>query len=153
MTVIIVPSRPSIKSHEFTGVTKAGREISVTVTAAIDVADSAVLADLRNSMPGVSDLEAETDEDPGLLAIMGVFLFLWIVVGFAVFFVCILLGGAGFVDFYDFWPRQLPLVGDKRIGIGLFRLWVVAIPFVAIGVPLLMWLVGRKEPDNMKVGR
>lgn len=154
MSVVIVPqSRPTTRTHEFIGVTDAGREVSISVVAAIDVQPTAVLADLRASMPGVSELGFKEQSDPGLFGIMGILLLLWIFLAIAVTGVCALLGAADFVDFYARWPEYIPVAGGERIGKGMFRLWVAAIPVVCVAFPLVLWLFDRKVPEEMKVGR
>lgn len=154
MTVIIVPqSRQTTQTHEFTGVSEAGREVSISVVAAIDVQPSAILADLRNSMPGISDLASEETGEPGLFGMMGILLCLWIFLALVVAVICIVLGAAGFVDFYERWPEFIPIAGGERIARGMFRVWVAAIPAVCVVFPLLLWLFDRKDSDAMKVGR
>jgi hypothetical protein len=56
------------------------------------------------------------------------------------------------VDFYDRWPEYIPIAGDERIGRGMFRVWVAAIPVVCVAFPLVLWLFDRKD-EAMKVGR
>jgi hypothetical protein len=154
MTLIILPvQRPATKSHEFTGVTGSGREVSLTVTAAVDVADSAVLADLRASMPGLADLSAKKEEDPGLIAVIGGMAILWILFGFIVGLSFAVLGIAEFIDPYSRWAEYIPVAGGQRVGKGLFRLWVAGTPIVCIALPLLMWLFVREDSKAVKVGR
>jgi hypothetical protein len=154
MTVIIIPqSRPTTQTHDFTGVTDAGRAVTISVVAAVDIQPSAVLADLRGSMPGVSDLSFKEQGDPGLLAVMGGLLLLWIFLSIVVAIICFVVGAAGFVDFYARWPEYIPIAGGERIARGMFRLWVAAIPVVCIAFPLVVWLFARKDLGEMKVGR
>lgn len=154
MTVIIVPqSRQTTQTHEFTGVSEAGREVSISVVAAVDVQPSAVLADLRGSMPGISDLAVKEMGDVGLFGTMGMLMVLWIVLAMIVAIICMVLGAAGFVDFYERWPEFIPIAGGERIARGMFRVWVAAIPVVCVVFPLLLWLFDRKDSEAMKVGR
>lgn len=154
MTVIIVPqSRQTTQTHEFTGVSEAGREVSISVVAAVDVQPSAVLADLRSSMPGISNLAPEETSDPGLFGMMGILLGLWIFLALVVAIICIVLGAADFVDFYERWPEFIPIAGGERIVRGMFRVWVAAIPVVCVVFPLLLWLFDRRDSEAMKVGR
>lgn len=126
MSVIIIPSSPKTRTHEFTGVSSDGREMAVKVMAAADIAESAV---------------------------MGILLFLWILLGFGAAFTCLLLDGAGFIDMSDRYPEYVPLVGGFRIGRGLFRVWVAAIPLVSVVFPFVLWLFARKDLEAMQVGR
>jgi len=154
MTLIILPlQRPATKSLEFTGVTGSGREVSLTVTAAVDVAESSVLADLCASMPGLADLSVKKADDPGLFAVIVGMAVLWMLFGFAVGICFAVLGLADFIDSYSRWAEYFPVAGGERVGKGLFRLWVAAIPIVCIVVPFLMWLVVRNDQNAMKVGR
>lgn len=153
MSVIIIPSSPKTKSHEFTGVTSDGREMAVKVTAAVDIAESAVMADLRKSMPGVSELKVKVESEVGLFGVMGILFFLWILFGFGVAFICMLLDGAGFIDLHDHWPEYVPIAGGWRIGRGMFRMWVAAIPLVSVVFPFVLWLFARKDLEAMQVGR
>lgn len=154
MTVIIIPqSRQTTQTHEFTGVSEAGREVSISVVAAVDVKQSAVLSDLRASMPGVSDLAVKEMGDPGLFGIMGILLVLWIFLAIVVAIICFVIGAAGFVDFYARWPEYIPIAGGERIARGMFRVWVAAIPVVCVAFPLILWLFARKDLEAMKVGR
>jgi hypothetical protein len=154
MTVIIIPqSRPTTQTHEFTGVSEAGREVSISVVATIDIQPSAVLADLRGSMPGISDLSFKEQSDPGLLGTMGILLVLWIFLAIVVALICLVVGAADFVDFYARWPEYIPIAGGERIARGMFRVWVAAIPVICVAFPLLIWLFDRKDTDAMKVGR
>lgn len=153
MTLLIIPSRPTTRPHAFVGVTGGGREVSLSVTAVVDITESAVLADLRASMPGISALRVKDASAPGLLGIMFIMFMLWLLFAFVVAFICLLVGGAGFIDFHERWAEYLPIIGGERIGKGLFRAWVAAIPVVAIVFPLVLWAFGRKDLEAMKVGR
>lgn len=153
MSVIIIPqSRPTTKTHEFTGVSEAGRKVTISVVAGVDVQPSAVLADLRNSMPGISDL-AVKKHDVGLFGTMGMLLVLWMFFALVVALICLALATSDFVDFYARWPEYIPIAGGESIGTGMFRVWVAAIPVVCIAFPLLLWLFERRKSDAMKVGR
>jgi hypothetical protein len=154
MTVIIIPqSRPTTQTHEFTGVSEAGREVSISVVAAIDIQPSAILADLRGSMPGIAHLSLKEEGEPGLFAVMAGMLLLWFFLAIAAAIIGFVVGAAGFVDFYARWPEFIPIAGGERIARGLFRLWVAAIPLVCVAFPLVVWLFASKDPAAMKVGR
>lgn len=154
MTVTIIQQpRQTTHTHEFIGVSEAGREVSISVVAAVDVHPSAVLADLRNSMPGVSDLGPKEMSDPGLFGMMGIMLLLWIFLALVVTVICLVVGAADFIDFYERWPEFIPIAGGERIARGMFRVWVAAIPVVCVVFPLLLWLFDRKDSEAMKVGR
>jgi hypothetical protein len=154
MTVIIVPqSRPSTRTHEFIGVTDAGREVSISVVAAVDIHPSAVLADIRSSMPGISGLSTKEADDPGIFGMILIMFLLWIFFGVVVAVICLVIGEAGFVNFNVRWPDYLPIMGGERIGRGLFRAWVAAIPLVAVIFPMLLTWAAGDDLEKMKVGR
>ena len=73
--------------------------------------------------------------------------------GFGAAFTCLLLDGAGFIDMSDRYPEYVPLVGGFRIGRGLFRVWVAAIPLVSVVFPFILWLFARKDLEAMQAGR
>lgn len=157
MTVIIVPhSRPTTKSHEFKGTTVSGREISIEVTAAVDVSEAGVLADLRKSMPGVSDLAAVdvSEKEFGYFGIAGVLLFFWVIVLVFGVVVMLVLGAADFVRLpTTYWDTWIPIAGGHSVGIGLFRIWVVLIPVIVVPIAMYFRHVEKKEMSALKVGR
>lgn len=154
MTVIIVQQpRSTTKTHDFTGVTRDGRNVSMSVVTAVDINKNAVLADLRESMPGVSDLDFKKDDDFGFFSMAGMLLFLWFVLLVAGGIVCAVLEAADFFDFYARWPGYIPVAGGERIMKGLFRLWVAAVPLVVIVLPAFLSWSERYEKKTLKVGR
>lgn len=153
MTVIVIPAGATTKTHEFTGISEAGRKVNVSVVASVDIEPAAVLADLQASMPGVSELGVKEWDEPGPVAVVFILFGIWFgVLGIGILF-CFILAVSGFVDFYASWPNYVPIAGGESLGRGLFRLWVVGIPLVTIVLPLLLWFMAREDLEALKASK
>lgn len=157
MTVIILPqSRPTTKTHEFKGVSESGREVKIEVVAAVDIKESAILADLKASMPNMVELAPRdpNDTELGFFGIAGILTLFWFVLLVIVVVAMMVIDGADFMDIHDsYWPSWVPIAGDYRIPLGSFRLWVTAIPVLILPTALLFSRVEKNEQAALKVGR
>lgn len=135
MTTVIIVPQSSTTTHEFKAVTPAGREMTIRVRASRDVADAAVLNDLRDALSSKSVASLE-ERDLGVLGDVGYAIGFWLVVALGGGILALILHMAGFVDaFKPFWSSGSPFWYP------LFRFWVVCLPILII----FMISVSRKR--------
>ena len=132
-TIIMMPSRPTTQNHVFKSLTADGREMVITVTAAVDISAEAVLADVRRTFPSGTKIEPAKDEYFGFGEAMLAWIGVLILLGVVFFLGAVVSEAAGFISMgYDptTWPDWLPLVGNQTVAAGLVRVWLLAVPVV-----------------------